>query len=183
MGARQIQHGIRTVPAGSLQFVDFSKPDDAADRMERFTLAAQHAMAEGEYDLAAQRLVYAREAQPRDVHVLRLLTIAFWQAGRLNEAGRAVRDWARVEEGPAPHRFAARIYEDMGAVDLAAQAAARSAEPARATPAPGSAWAVCASRSRTARERSKRFAAPSRWAPGSRPKRSPSRRWRSTRSR
>jgi cytochrome c-type biogenesis protein CcmH/NrfG len=40
-----------------------------------------------------------------------------------------VRDWARVDgERPAAHRFAARIYEDMGAVDLAAEAAERAAE-------------------------------------------------------
>jgi tetratricopeptide (TPR) repeat protein len=60
--------------------------------------------------------------------VLRLMTLAFWQAGDLNAAGRAVRDWTRVEdERPTPHRFAARIYEDMGAIDLAAEAAERSA--------------------------------------------------------
>ena len=34
--------GVRTVPAGSLQFVDFSKPDPAADRVQRFMTAAQH---------------------------------------------------------------------------------------------------------------------------------------------
>ena len=39
--------GVRTIPAGSLQFVDFSKPDPAADRVERFMTAAQHALAEG----------------------------------------------------------------------------------------------------------------------------------------
>ena len=56
------------------------------------------------------------------------MTLAFWQAGELTAAGRAVRDWARVEgERPAPHRFAARIYEDMGAIDLAAEAADRAA--------------------------------------------------------
>src|SRR5437588_7376760 len=33
--------GVRTIPAGSLQFVDFSKPDDAADRVQRFMTAAQ----------------------------------------------------------------------------------------------------------------------------------------------
>src|SRR5919202_1999393 len=42
------------VPAGSLQFVDFSKPDPGADRVQRFMTAAQHAMAEGDYKLAAQ---------------------------------------------------------------------------------------------------------------------------------
>ncbi len=122
-------HGIRTVPAGSMQFVDFSKPDPAAERVERFMTAAQHAMAEGDYALAAQRLIYARDAEPGNVAVLRLMTLAFWQAGNLEAAARAVRDWARVDgERPAPHRFAARIYEDMGAVDLAAEAAERAAE-------------------------------------------------------
>jgi tetratricopeptide (TPR) repeat protein len=97
--------------------------------MERFMLAAQRAMAEGDYLLAAQRLIYARDADPRNVAVLRLMTLAFWQAGKLEEAARAVRDWARVDGGrPAAHRFAARIYEDMGAVDLAEQAAERAAE-------------------------------------------------------
>src|ERR1700726_3307778 len=121
-------HGVRTVPAGSMRFVDFSKPDPAAERVERFMTAAQRAMADGDYELAAQRLIYARDAAPENVAVLRLMTLAFWQAGQLEEAARAVRDWARVDgERPAPHRFAARIYEDMGAVDLAAEAAERAA--------------------------------------------------------
>jgi len=86
-------------------------------------------MAEGEYELAAQRLIYARDAEPRNVAVLRLMTLAFWNAGKLEEAGRAVRDWARVDgRRPAAHRFAARIYEDMGAVDLAEEAAARATQ-------------------------------------------------------
>jgi hypothetical protein len=125
----KFSHGIRTVPAGSMRFVDFSKPDPADERVERFMVAAQRAMAEGDYPLAAQRLVYARDAEPRNVGVLRLMTLAFWQAGDLNAAARSVRDWARVDrERPAPHRFAARIYEDIGAVDLAAEAAERAAE-------------------------------------------------------
>jgi tetratricopeptide (TPR) repeat protein len=120
--------GIRTVPAGSLQFVDFSKPDPGAERVQRFMTAAQHAMAEGDYELAAKRLVYARDAEPNNAAVLRLMTLAFWQAGDLAAAGRAVRDWARVDgDRPAAHRFAARIYEDMGAIDLAAEAADRAA--------------------------------------------------------
>jgi tetratricopeptide (TPR) repeat protein len=90
--------------------------------------AAQHAMAEGDYKLAAKRLVYARDAEPGNAAVLRLMTLAFWQAGDLPAAGRAVRDWARVDgDRPAAHRFAARIYEDMGAIDLAAEAADRAA--------------------------------------------------------
>jgi tetratricopeptide (TPR) repeat protein len=131
--------GIRTVPAGSLSFVDFSTPDPAADRVERFMTAAQHALAEGNYALAAKRLIYARDAEPTSVPVLRMLTLAFWQADNLNAAARAVRDWARVDgERPAAHRFAARIYEDMGAIDLAAEAAARAV--ARA-PRDASEWA------------------------------------------
>jgi tetratricopeptide (TPR) repeat protein len=130
--------GVRTVPAGSLQFVDFSKPDAAADRVERFMTAAQHALAEGDSALAAQRLIYARDADPGNPVVLRLLTAAFWQAGNLPAAARAVRDWARTDtDRPTPERFASRIYEDMGAVDLAADAAERAAERA---PADASAW-------------------------------------------
>jgi tetratricopeptide (TPR) repeat protein len=130
--------GVRTVPAGSLQFVDFSKPDPGADRVQRFMTAAQHSLAEGNPALAAQRLIYARDAEPHNPAVLRLLTAAFWQAGNLPAAARAVRDWARVEsDRPTPERFASRIYEDMGAFDLAAEAAARAADRA---PADASAW-------------------------------------------
>src|ERR1700724_3942603 len=124
----RFSHGVRTVPAGSMRFVDFSKPDPAADRVERFLTAAQRAMAEGEYRLAAQRLVYARDAEPRNVAVLRQMTLAFWQDGNLGAGARSVRDWARVEGSrPAAHRFAARIYEDIGAIDLAEEAAERAA--------------------------------------------------------
>ena len=130
--------GVRTIPAGSLQFVDFSRPDPAADRVQRFMTAAQHALAEGNAELAAQRLVYARDAEPSNPMVLRLLTAAFWQAGNLPAAARAVRDWARVDtDRPTPERFASRIYEDMGAIDLAADAAARATDRA---PADASAW-------------------------------------------
>ena len=134
----KFQPGVRTVPAGSLQFVDFSKPDPGAERVERFVTAAQHAMAEGDFDIAAKRLIYARDAAPENTAVLRLLTLAFWQSGDLNAAARSVRDWARAErERPAPHRYAARIYEDMRAYDLAAEAADRAA--AR-TPGDADAW-------------------------------------------
>jgi tetratricopeptide (TPR) repeat protein len=125
----RFSHGVRTVPASSMRFVDFSRPDPGEERVERFMLAAQRAMAEGEYELAAQRLIYARDAEPENVAVLRLMTLAFWQAGKLDEAARAVRDWARVDgTRPAAHRFASRIYEDIGAVDLAEEAAARAAQ-------------------------------------------------------
>ena len=59
--------------------------------------AAQHAMVEGDYKLAARRLIYARDAEPTNISVLRLLTLAFWQAGDLPAAGRAVRDWVRQD--------------------------------------------------------------------------------------
>jgi predicted Zn-dependent protease len=130
--------GIRTVPAGSLQFVEFNRPDPGADRVQRFMTAAKHALAEGNFALAAQRLVYARDADPRDPAVLRLLTTAYWQAGQFAAAGRAVRDWIRLEgERPAPYRTAARIYEDMGSLSQAVDAAL--AETARA-PRDGAAW-------------------------------------------
>jgi len=132
------QPGIRTVPAGSLQFVDFSKPDPGADRVERFMTAARHALAEQDYKLAAQRLIYARDADPDNSAVLRLMTLAFWQADNLAAAARSVRDWARVEpERPAPQRFASRIYEQMGAFDLAVEAAERAAALA---PSDADAW-------------------------------------------
>jgi len=134
----KFQPGVRTVPAGSLQFVDFSRPDPGAERVQRFMTAAQHAMAEGDFTLAAQRLIYARDAEPTNAAVLRLMTLAFFQAGDLPAAGRAVRDWARVDgDRPTPHRFASRIYEAMGALPLAIEAAERAI--ARA-PADASAW-------------------------------------------
>ena len=134
----RFQHGIRTIPAGTLHFVDFSKPDPAAERVERFMTAARHALAEGDPRLAAQRLIYARDADPRNPVVLRQLTVAFWQSGNLAAAGRAVRDWARAEpDRPTAHRFAARIYEDMRAYDLARDAAVRETT---AAPGDASAW-------------------------------------------
>lgn len=130
--------GIRTVPAGSLQFVDFHTPDPGADRMERFMQAAKHALADGEFKLAAQRLVYARDADPNNPAVLRLLALAFWQAGDYRAAARSVRDWIRVEgERPAPHRTAARIYEDMGALSQAVDSALRETA---AAPKDATAW-------------------------------------------
>jgi tetratricopeptide (TPR) repeat protein len=118
--------------------VDFSKPDPGAERVERFMTAAKHALAEGDFPLAAQRLIYARDAEPDNVAVLRLMTTAFWQAGDYSAAARAVRDWARVERGrPAPHRTAARIYEDMGALSQAVDSAQRETE---VSPGDAGAW-------------------------------------------
>src|SRR5690242_1423984 len=132
------QVGIRTVPAGSLQFVDFTRPDPGAERVMRFMTAAKHALAEGDFKLAARRLVFARDAEPDNTQVLRLMTLAFWQAGDYSAAARAVRDWIREEgERPAPFRYAARIYEDMGSLSQAVEASEK--EVARA-PSDASAW-------------------------------------------
>ena len=132
------QLGVRTVPAGSLQFVDFTKPDPGAERVERFMTAAKHALAEGDFKLAARRLVFARDADPRNTAVLRLMTLAFWQAGDYSAAARAVRDWIRDErDRPAPYRYAARIYEDMGSLSQAVDAAEREVDRA---PSDASAW-------------------------------------------
>ena len=156
--------GIRTVPAGSLQFVDFSRADPGAERVERFMTAAKHALAEGNFALAARRLVFARDAEPRNTAVLRLLTTAYWQAGDYSAAARAVRDWIREEgDRPAPHRTAARIYEDMGSLSQArrrgrARGRARAARRRRA--ASGSGGCGCAAS--TARARARRSSAPAR---------------------
>jgi len=121
-------HGVRTVPAGSMRFVDFSKPDPAAERAERFMVAARRAMAEGDYALAGQRLIYARDAEPQSVAILRLMTIAFWRAGDLEAAARCAREWSRVDSSSrGALRFMARIYKRMGAADLAAEALGRVA--------------------------------------------------------
>src|SRR5256884_5814444 len=90
----KFQPGVRTVPAGSLQFVDFSKPDPGAERVQRFMTAAQHAMAEGDFNLAAQRLVYARDAEPSNTAGLRLMAPSFWGAGNPAAGRAAVRAWA-----------------------------------------------------------------------------------------
>src|SRR2546430_3702982 len=125
----RFSHGVRTVPPGSLRFVDFSPPHPAEERVERLLLAAQRAMAEGEYGLAAQRLVYARDADPANVAVLRLMTLAFWQAGQLDAAAPAGRGWARGGGGrPAGDRLCARVYEDMGGLRPPAEAAGRAAQ-------------------------------------------------------
>ncbi|MDA0179008.1 DnaJ domain-containing protein [Solirubrobacter phytolaccae] len=132
------QPGIRTVPAGSLQFVDFSKPDPGAERVMRFMTAAKHALAEGDFKLAARRLVFARDAEPDNTQVLRLMTLAFWQAGDFSAAARSVRDWIRAEKDrPAPYRYAARIYESMGALSQAVDAGQREVA---ADPTDASAW-------------------------------------------
>src|SRR4029453_13995616 len=96
------QVGVRTVPAGSLQFVDFSKPDPGAERVERFMPPAKPPLAGGHFAPAAPRLVYARDAEPRNTAVLRLLTLAFWQAGNYLAAPPAGRRGVPRGGGPPP---------------------------------------------------------------------------------
>lgn len=131
--------GVRTVPAGTLDFVEFGKPDESKDRARRFLLSAEHAMAEGDFALAAERLIYARDADEYDPTIHRLMTVAFWQASEMEAAARSVRSWVRVEPGrPAPHRYAARLYSAMGLYELAAESAERECA---TNPRDGAAWA------------------------------------------
>jgi tetratricopeptide (TPR) repeat protein len=131
--------GVRTVPAGTLDFVEFGKPDDGQERSRRFLLSAEHAMAEGNFALASRRLIFARDANDRDPTIHRLLTVSFWQSGDMEAAARSVREWARVEPGrPAPHRYAARLYNAMGLHEMAAESAERECA---SNPRDGTAWA------------------------------------------
>ena len=148
------QVGVRTVPAGSLQFVDFSTPDPGAERVERFMTAAQHALAEGDPALAAQRLIYARDADPDQpggaaAADRRLLAVRQPAGGRPRRArlgpsrdrpadGRALRlahlrghgrDRPRRRGGRARHPARARGRVRVGAAGAAAPAAAASATP------------------------------------------------------
>jgi tetratricopeptide (TPR) repeat protein len=131
--------GVRTVPVGSLQYVEFGRPDEASDRVERFMTAAAHALAEGDPELAATRLIYARNASPNDPVVLRQLAAAFHQAVNYPAAARAARDWVKVEpSSPAAHRFLSRTYEAMGSWGPALDSARTAAE---LVPAEADGWA------------------------------------------
>jgi tetratricopeptide (TPR) repeat protein len=149
--------GTFTLPLDNLTFVDFRQHEQGAERTERFLVAARDAIARREHRIAIQRLTYARDSSPRNPEVLRLLASEYRAVRQLNEAGRAVRDWIRAEPyNPAAHRLAAGIYEDMGARDLADDAAraAQEAERHRPRPAPAS-----LPRRRRRRRRSRRRAA------------------------
>src|SRR5918993_8688 len=128
--------GIRTVPAGSLQFVEFNKPDPGADRVQRFMTAAKHALAEGDFALAAQRLVYARETEraPRDgaawERLGRLRLRTFDRAGARDALDRA-RVIAPTEQGLLDLALVAHLAGDLGtevsACEQATQVAPESA--------------------------------------------------------
>jgi predicted Zn-dependent protease len=114
-----------TLPLDNLTFVDFAKRERDVERAQRFLVAANDAISQRNHELATRRLVYARNADPRNPEILSLLAAEYRELGRLLEAGRTVRDWIRADpDNPAAYKLAERIYEDMGAPDLAADAAA-----------------------------------------------------------
>lgn len=121
-----------TLPLDNLTFVDFAKRERDVERAQRFLVAAREAIKASNVRLATQRLVYARNADPNNPEILRLLAEQYREAARLKEAGRAVRDWIRADpDNPAAYSLAQGIYEDMGAMDLAGDAARAGREAAR----------------------------------------------------
>ncbi|GAC1321423.1 MAG: hypothetical protein NVSMB25_15100 [Thermoleophilaceae bacterium] len=121
-----------TLPLDNLSFVDFAQREKDAERAERFLVAAREAIAVGNDELATRRLVYARNADPRSPEILRLLALSYRSCKRLKEAGRTVRDWIRLEpDNPEAHTLAQAIYADMGAHDLADDAARAAGEARR----------------------------------------------------
>jgi tetratricopeptide (TPR) repeat protein len=124
-----------TLPLDNLTFVDFAKRERDAERAQRFLTAARDAISTRNGRLATQRLVYARNADPDNPEILRLLAEQYRAAARLKEAGRAVRDWIRADpDNPDAHLLAEGIYADMGAHDLAADAARAAADARRRNP-------------------------------------------------
>ena len=116
--------------------------------------AAQHAMAEGDYALAAQRLIYARDAEPRNAAVLRLHD-ARLLAGRRPAAPRAAPcATGRASRASGPRRTASpRASTRTWARSTSPpRRPTRAAAPrARRTPTRGSASGACACGSWTAR--------------------------------
>lgn len=129
--------GTHTLPLDNLIYVDFARRERDAERAERFVAAARDAIEARDHRVAIQRLVYARNAAPRDPEILRLLAREYRRDGRPTEAARAVRDWIRAEpRNPAAHRLAEEIYRDMGAHDLADDAARAARAARRHSPRP-----------------------------------------------
>jgi tetratricopeptide (TPR) repeat protein len=121
-----------TLPLDNLTFVDFAKREKDVERAQRFLAAARDAISQRNHELASKRLVYARNADPYNPDILRLLATEYRTLGRLKEAGRTVRDWIRADvDNPAAYRLAQGIYEDMGAGDLAADAERAASEAQR----------------------------------------------------
>jgi tetratricopeptide (TPR) repeat protein len=154
--ARVEFNGVKyTLPLDNLMFVDFAVRERDVERAQRFLVAARDAIAVGHHELASKRLVYARNADPNNPEILGLLAAQYRELARLKEAGRAVRDWIRADpDNAAAYELAQKIYEDMGALDLAADMARAGKEarrrnpPARLRPAKGRRRAARGSRRR-----------------------------------
>lgn len=124
-----------TLPLDNLMFIDFAKRERDAERAQRFVVAARDAISTRNHELAGKRLVYARNADPANPEILELLAREYRALVRLKEAGRTVRDWIRADpDNPAAYELAQGIYEDMGALDLAADAAEGARDARRRNP-------------------------------------------------
>ncbi len=148
----KFQIGVRTIPAGSLQFVDFSRPDPAADRVQRFMTAAQHALAEGDPALAARRLdLRARRGPEKPGRAAsadrRLLAVGQPAGGRAHGARLDPR--RERPPGAVPLRRRASTRTCAPTTSRATRPRARPRSP-RATPPPGSGSAGCGCGSATA---------------------------------
>jgi tetratricopeptide (TPR) repeat protein len=129
--------GKYTLPLDNLTFVDFAKRERDVERAQRFLVAARDAISTGNAELASKRLVYARNADPANPEILGLLAGQYRELQRLREAGRTVRDWIRADpDNPEAYRLAQAIYEDMGAFDLAEDAAKAGREARGRNPPP-----------------------------------------------
>ncbi len=180
----RFSHGVRTVPAGSMRFVDFSKPDPAEERVERFMIAAQRAMAEGDYRAgrpAAGVRTRCRTQERDGAAADDARVLAGGESRRGCPLGARLGPSGRQPAGSAPDRGAhLRRHRRDGPGGGGGRARCRCAGPP--TREHGSGWAACACACATARVRSRRSSARSRWAP---PRRSATcwpRLWRSNRA-
>ena len=166
VGARAVQPRRADGAGGKHEVRRLLKARPGEERVERFLVAAQRAMAEGEYELAAQRLIYARDAEPQNVAVLRLMTLAFWNAGNLEAAARAVREWARADGRPPRRAPLRRAHLRGHRRDRPRRGGGRAGGQARADGhgRVGAAGAAAAAAAGPRGRRSKRSSAPGRLA-------------------
>lgn len=126
----------RTLRYENLHFVDFSKADPGSDRARRFLAAARKAIRAGDHPLAIRRLLHARAAEPDNPTVLRLLALEQREIGDLTAAVRTATAWAHAHpRDPQPHRLNQTLYAQIGAHDLAAEAASCAADREHRQPA------------------------------------------------
>ena len=151
VGAREVQprrpHGARRQHAASSTSPSPTRP---SERVERFMIAAQRAMAEGEYELAAQRLIYARDAEPDErrraaADDARLLAGRQARGGGARGARLGARRRRRARRRTASPRASTRTSARSTSPRRRPSAPPSAAPP---TPAPGSGWDACACRCR-----------------------------------